>query len=125
MAEKDRSRRVEPREIRRISTGGGTSYGLPPDLMETAVKRLGFMGLMIALMAPSAYLVERFTQPGRLAHEGGVPFPQIVAAILFAAPRSAYPWCPARGSKALTTKDTEDHGGNPRLIKVLLFDALH
>ncbi len=79
----DEVRRVEPREIRRISSATG-AYGLPADLMDTAVQRLGFLGLVIALMAPSILAVEFLTQPERLAN-AGVPFVQIVAGVLSAA----------------------------------------
>ncbi len=84
MAQKDGSMRVEPRKIGRISTGDGTRYGLPADLLETAVKRLGFLGLIIALMAPASYFIERIIQPQRVVLKEGIPFPQIVAAGLFA-----------------------------------------
>ena len=89
MPEADERRRLEPREFKRISTAG-SSYGLPADLLQTAVKRLGFLGLVIALMGPSAYLIEHFTQPERLAAGGPVPFQQIVAALLFAAGVSVF-----------------------------------
>ena len=77
----DEARRVEPREIRRISTAT-SAYGLPADLMDTAVQRLGFLGLVIALMAPAVFGVEYLTQRERLA-SAGVPFVQIVAVALF------------------------------------------
>ena len=89
MPEGNERRRLEPREFKRISTGG-SSYGLPADLLQTAVKRLGFLGLVIALMGPSAYLIEHFTQPERLAAGGPVPFQQIVAALLFVAGISVF-----------------------------------
>jgi len=84
MAENDNAdQRIEPREIRRITTAGATGYGLPVDLLETAVKRLGFLGLVIAVMGLSGYATELFIQPERLVE--GRPFPQIAAAFLLAA----------------------------------------
>lgn len=85
MPDGNKHERLEPRQLKRIWTTEGSSYGLPADLLETAVKRLGFLGLVIALMAPSAYLIEHFVQPERLAAGGPVPFQQIVAALLFVA----------------------------------------
>ncbi|MFN7992554.1 MAG: serine/threonine-protein kinase [Bryobacteraceae bacterium] len=85
MAQVDEVRGVAPREVRRILSTTGTTYGLPDDLLQTGVRRLGFLGLVIALMAPSAYLIERLVQPERVAKAGPVPFQQIVAGLLFAA----------------------------------------
>jgi serine/threonine-protein kinase len=86
MAEPTQEAGIERKDIRRLTTPGGTvQYGLPLDLLETAIRRLGFLGLVIALMAPSAYLIERFTQPERVSAPGVFPFPQGVAALLFAA----------------------------------------
>ena len=90
MRKGERYERLEPRQLQRIWTTEGSSYGLPADLLATAVKRLGFLGLVIALMAPSAYLIEHFVQPERLARAGPVPFQQIVAAMLFAAGVSVF-----------------------------------
>jgi len=82
--------RLEPREVKRVWATEGSSYGLPADLLDTAVKRLGFLGLVIALMAPCAYLIEHFIQPERLARGGPVPFQQIVAVLLFSAGVSVF-----------------------------------
>ncbi len=88
MPQSNERRRLEPRELKRISTTEGSTYGLPADLLETAVKRLGFLGLVIALMGPCAYLIEHFTQRERLVE--GTPFPQIAAALFFAAGASVF-----------------------------------
>lgn len=72
--------------LRRLTpTGFTSSHGLPSDILETAVRRLGFLGLIIALMGPSAYLIERWTQPGRVVAPGKFPFQSVAAAVLFAA----------------------------------------
>ena len=80
--------RFERKEVRRQTTpatvGGASAYGLPPELVNTAVGRLGFLGLVIALMGPSAYLIELATQPERVASDG-FPFQQVVPILLFAA----------------------------------------
>lgn len=76
----------ERREIRRLTpSDAGSSYGLPHEMLETAVRRLGFLGLVVALMAPSAYWIERWTQPERLSAHGAFPFQLVVAVLLFAA----------------------------------------
>ena len=74
------------RVVRPLTPPGETSgYGLPPELIRTAVKRAGFLGLVVALMAPCAYLIEHFTQPDRIASTAGsFPFPLVVAVLLFA-----------------------------------------
>ncbi|MBS1855280.1 MAG: serine/threonine protein kinase [Acidobacteria bacterium] len=69
-------------EIRRRTPSGtsGTSsmYGLPPEVIATAVRRLGFLGLVVAVMFPCAPWLEFFIQPDRVA--GLVP--KIVAALM-------------------------------------------
>lgn len=79
---------LEVREVRRQTTptplGASVSYGLPPDLLDTAVGRLGFLGLVIALMAPAVYSIEWFTQPGRVQN-AGFPFQAGVATLMFVA----------------------------------------
>ncbi len=76
------------REVRRRSTptplDATVSRGLPPDLLDTGVRRLGFLGLVVALMGPAVYLIERITQPERVGN-AGVPFQFLVALILFIA----------------------------------------
>ena len=49
-------------------------------MVETAVRRLGFLGLIVALMAPSVYFFELLIQPERVAS----PVVPAVAALLFA-----------------------------------------
>jgi eukaryotic-like serine/threonine-protein kinase len=73
----------ERREVRR-RTHEGTSgvsgvYGLPAEVLATAVRRLGFLGLVVAVMFPAAYCVEYFTQRARVAG----PIPPVVAVALF------------------------------------------
>lgn len=73
--------RFEPRHLRHPTSESTSKYGLPSDVIETAVKRLGFLGLVVAIMGPSAYLIEYVTQPERLT-SGPVPFPAVVAVVL-------------------------------------------
>ncbi len=62
-------RGAQPTALHRLSTPGVTTgHGLPMDLVKTAINRLGFLGLVVAVMGPSAYLVEYFTQPQRVAN---------------------------------------------------------
>jgi eukaryotic-like serine/threonine-protein kinase len=58
-------------------------YGLPAEVVRSAVRRLGFLGLIVALMAPSAYLFELLTQRERVVPGGGMfPFPLLEALFL-------------------------------------------
>jgi tRNA A-37 threonylcarbamoyl transferase component Bud32 len=79
--------RIQPRQLRRATPSGvTTSYGLPFDVLKTAIRRLGFLGLVIGLMAPSAYLLELLIQPERVVLPAGkFPFPAAVAGFLFVA----------------------------------------
>jgi eukaryotic-like serine/threonine-protein kinase len=73
------SRRVEPRH----TTSGSTDrYGLPHDVIVTAVRRLGFLGVVIALMGPSAYVFELFTQPARIRSGGYLPLTSALALLV-------------------------------------------
>lgn len=77
-------RQVARADFKRTTGHTPTSagYELPPDLLEKAVKRVGFLGLICALTAPLAYLTEYYVQPERIL-PGRVSFPQIVAVFLF------------------------------------------
>jgi serine/threonine-protein kinase len=85
MAEPQEQRRVEPRKVRHRATssvsGASSAYGLPAEVLDTAVGRLGFLGFVIALMGPSIYLFEHFTQRAMVAG----PLPPAAAVILFVA----------------------------------------
>lgn len=74
---------ADRKDVRRRTTptllGDLSAYGLPGEAVETAVRRVGFLGLIVALMAPSAYFFELFIQPKRVA-SAMVP---AVAALLF------------------------------------------
>jgi hypothetical protein len=64
-----------------------TSYDaslLSADLLEKGVRRVGFIGLICGVMAPTAYWLETIYQPARVLLPGLVPLPQIVAATMFA-----------------------------------------
>ncbi len=54
-------------------------------MIQTAVRRLGFLGLVVALMGPATFAVERFIQPQRVAPAGPVSLPQAMAMLLFLA----------------------------------------
>ncbi len=68
---------------RRTPTGtpGVSTYGLPAEVVSTAVRRLGFLGLIIAVMFPGVYWVEYFTQRARVAG----PVPPLLAWLMFLA----------------------------------------
>ncbi|MEN6537460.1 MAG: serine/threonine-protein kinase [Bryobacteraceae bacterium] len=74
---------LEQREVRRRTPTGtsetGRTYGLPAEVVETAVRRLGFLGLVIGVMFPAVYCVEYFTQRARTAG----PIPPGVAVVFF------------------------------------------
>jgi len=61
---------AEGRKVRRrlATTPGGvpTAYGLPQEVVLTAERRVGFLGLIVALMGTVAYLMERLVQPERV-----------------------------------------------------------
>ncbi len=61
---------VGPMAVRRRSTpvGVGTTgtYALPDEVLNTAVQRLIFLGLIVAVTGPSVYFVETITQPTRI-----------------------------------------------------------
>ena len=71
-----------PREIRRHVTAEASQvsriYGLPAEVLSTAVGRLGFLGLVVAAMFPASYWVESFAQPERVAG----PIPIVVAGVM-------------------------------------------
>jgi len=80
-AEVTQTQEPERREIHRLTPAdAASSYGLPPEMLATAVRRLGFLGLVIALMAPAAYWIERWLQPERVTANGAFPFQAVVAA---------------------------------------------
>ena len=85
MAAAGEERREERKAIRRRTPSGlsesSSMYGLPAEVVSTAVRRLGFMGLIVAVMGPSVYWVEYFIQRERLAG----PIPPGVAVLLFLA----------------------------------------
>ena len=85
MAEPVADRRLERKEVRRrtptTAPEGASTYGLPHEVVATAVRRLGFLGLVVAVMFPSAYWVEYLTQRARLAG----PIPGGVTVLLFVA----------------------------------------
>src|SRR6266545_3126695 len=60
-----------------------STTGLPQELIQRAVKRIGFLGLICAVTAPVSYFAERYLQPQRVLMPGLVPFPQIAAIVLF------------------------------------------
>ncbi len=64
-------------------TGRESSYSLPPELLETAVRRVGFIGLVCAVTAPAVFVTEHYLQPHRILSSRPVPFPLIVAVALF------------------------------------------
>lgn len=76
-------RSVERKEVRRRTPSGVSdalsAYGLPSEVIQTAVRRLGFLGLIVAVMGPSAYWVEYLTQRARVAG----PIQPVVALALF------------------------------------------
>ncbi len=83
MAAPVEERRVERKEVRRRTPTGvsdiSSAYGLPPEVVNTAVRRLGFLGLIVAVMFPSVYWVEFFTQRARVSG----PIPPVVTLALF------------------------------------------
>ena len=83
MGEPMEERLVEHQEVRRRTPTPGpgvtSTYGLPREVVDTAVRRLGFLGLVIALMGPSVFWVEYFFQPERVRG----PIPPAVAALFF------------------------------------------
>ena len=76
-------RRLARKEIRR-HTPTGTSdaasrYGLPPEVINTAVRRLGFLSLIVAVMFPCAYWVESFLPVQKARLESPIPAPVAIA----------------------------------------------
>ena len=70
-----------PKEIRRQATQAShlpSIYGLPAEVLNTAVGRLGFLGLVVAVMFPASYWVEFVAQPERVAG----PIPGVVAFVM-------------------------------------------
>ncbi len=67
-AERLEVRRRTPTDLPDIST----RFGLTAEVANTAVRRLGFLALAVALLVPSAYWVEKFIQPERTA--GSIQF---------------------------------------------------
>src|SRR5512138_640962 len=56
---------------------------LPADVVRSALRRLGFLGLIVAIMAPSAYVFELLVQRERIGLPGdGFPFAPVSAAVL-------------------------------------------
>jgi len=87
MAEPVKERRVERKEVRHRTTPTGSdftsTYGLPGEVVDTAVRRLGFLGLIIALMGPSVYTILYLMQ--RAMVSGPVPIQPAAAALLVVA----------------------------------------
>ena len=87
MTEPVKERRVERKEVRHRTTPTGSeftsTYGLPGEVMDTAVRRLGFLGLIIALMGPSVYAILYLMQ--RAMVSGPVPIQPAAAALLVVA----------------------------------------
>lgn len=83
MAAPAEERRVERKDVRRRTPTGASdvssAYGLPTEVVSTAVRRLGFLGLIVAVMFPSVYWVEYFTQRARVTG----PIPPALALALF------------------------------------------
>lgn len=84
MAEPVEERRVERKEVRHRTTPTGSestsTYGLPGEVLDTAVRRLGFLGLVIALMGPSVYAILYLFE--RAMVSGPVPIQPVAAALL-------------------------------------------
>jgi serine/threonine protein kinase len=59
-----------------------TGHEMPADVVQKGVNRLGFLGLVCAVMAPGAFLAEYYIQPARVVLPGRVPLPAIAAAFL-------------------------------------------
>ncbi|HEY3441762.1 MAG TPA: serine/threonine-protein kinase [Paludibaculum sp.] len=74
---------AEPMAIRRRSTplapGATLNYSLSDEVLHSAVHRLAFLSLIVALMGPSVYFVESLTQPERIAS----PVAPAMALLLF------------------------------------------
>jgi serine/threonine-protein kinase len=87
MAEPVEERRVERKEVRHRTTPTGSeftsTYGLPGEVLDTAVRRLGFLGLIIALMGPSVYTILYLMQ--RAMVSGPVPIQPAAAGLLIVA----------------------------------------
>jgi serine/threonine-protein kinase len=71
-----------PKEIRRQALTEASHlpsiYGLPAEVLNTAVRRLGFLGLVVAVMFPASYWVEFVAQRERVAG----PIPGVVAVVM-------------------------------------------
>src|SRR5512140_3203643 len=87
MAEPVEVRRVERKEVRHRTTPTGSeftsTYGLTGEVLDTAVRRLGFLGLVIAALGPSVYAILYHFQ--RAMVSGPVPIQPVAAAILIVA----------------------------------------
>ncbi len=87
MAEPVEGRRVERKEVRHRTTPTGSeftsTYGLTGEVLDTAVRRLGFLGLVIAAMGPSVYAILHHFQ--RAMVSGPVPIQPAAAALLVVA----------------------------------------
>jgi serine/threonine-protein kinase len=83
-------RRRERQEVRRQMYDDSTAHGLPAEIIETAVKRLAVLALMVALLVPAGFWAELIIQPDRLA--GRIPFAVTIAVFLLGAAMSVAAW---------------------------------
>lgn len=94
MAAPVEARRVERKEVRRQTPTGvsevSSAYGLPAEVVNTAVRRLGFLGLIVAVMFPSVYWMEWWLQRARLA--GPIPLPVMLAALVVGSAMCLVAW---------------------------------
>lgn len=54
---------------------------LPPDIAEKAARRIGFLGLAVAVTAPLSYMAEYYLQPERVAAVSGFSLPGATALV--------------------------------------------
>jgi serine/threonine-protein kinase len=78
---------TERRQIARYTATPAGVAALPPDLLEKAARRIGFIGLILAITAPVVYVAESYLQPARVAESW---LPETAAALLFALGMAAF-----------------------------------
>jgi serine/threonine-protein kinase len=71
-------------QIARLTAIPTSTTALPPELLETAARRVGYLGLALAVTAPLSYVAEYYLQPARVSAAGPFSLPGVAAIMLFA-----------------------------------------
>src|SRR5262245_4092862 len=93
MAAPGNQRAVRRPEVRRISSSSGSdpsAHGLPLETLQTAVRRLGILSLLVAVLFPAGYWAERVLQPERVS--GPIPLGTAAAVLVIGTAMGAAAW---------------------------------